>query len=81
MAQEIITLREAAEECGLSVSHLRLLARSGRLEARKIGRDWVTTLDAVRRYMKNEYLRSRSPYKSRRSRGRNKGGMQLERQG
>ena len=65
VTEEIITLREAAEKCGLSVSHLRLLARSGRLKARKIGRDWVTTLDAVERYLKDEYLRSRSPYKSR----------------
>jgi excisionase family DNA binding protein len=69
VAEEIITLREAAQKCGLSVSHLRLLARTGRLQARKIGRDWVTTLEAVDRYLKDEYLRSRSPYKSRKPRG------------
>jgi len=71
VAEEIITLREAAQKCGLSVSHLRLLARTGRLQARKIGRDWVTTLEAVDRYLKDEYLRSRSPYKSGRRRARN----------
>jgi hypothetical protein len=64
MAEELITLREAADKCDLSVSHLRLLARTGRLKARKIGRDWVTTRHAVERYVKDEYLRSRSPYKS-----------------
>jgi len=69
VAEELITLREAAVKCGLSVSHLRLLARTGRLQARKIGRDWVTTLDAVQRYLKDEHLRSRSPYKSGRRRG------------
>ena len=67
MAKEIITLKEAAQICGLSVSHLRLLARTGRLQARRIGRDWVTTTEAVQRYMANEHLRSRNPYKSRRS--------------
>ena len=71
VAEELITLRQAADKCGLSVSHLRLLARTRRLQARKIGRDWVTTLDAVERYLKDEYLRSRSPYKAGRRRARN----------
>ena len=49
---------------GLSVSHLRLLARTGRLPARKVGRDWLTTVDDLQKYMSNEELRSRNPYKS-----------------
>jgi hypothetical protein len=31
----------------LSASHLRLLARTGRLKAQKLGRDWFTTEAAV----------------------------------
>ena len=49
---------------GLSVSHLRLLARTGRLPARKVGRDWLTTVDDLQNYISNEELRSRNPYKS-----------------
>jgi excisionase family DNA binding protein len=65
LSEDLITLREASKQCGLSTSHLRLLAKTGRLEARKMGRDWVTTAEAVERYMADTYLRSRNPYKSR----------------
>ncbi len=57
-------MAEAAALAGLSVSHMRYLARTDRLEARKIGRDWVTTRDAVLRYVKDDEARSRNPYKS-----------------
>ncbi len=50
-----ITLIQAANRFGLSVSYLRNIAASGRLKAHKIGRDWVTTETDVR-----EYLRSRT---------------------
>ena len=62
--EEIITLREAARKSGLSESHLRSLARSGRLNATKVGRDWVTTAEDLDKYLVNEELRSRNPYKS-----------------
>jgi len=48
---ELITLREAAEFCGLSHSHLRLLIRRGEIWGKKIGRDWFTTTQAVREYL------------------------------
>jgi excisionase family DNA binding protein len=51
----LLSLREAAERCGLSSSHLRLLVRSGDIWGRKLGRNWVTTEQAV-----NEYL-ARNP--------------------
>ena len=41
--ERLITLKAAADQFGLSYSHLRLLARTGRLAARKLGREWVTT--------------------------------------
>jgi len=48
---------------GLSASHLRLLARSGRIEAQKLGRDWFTTEAAVLAYLADEALRKKDPYK------------------
>ena len=54
---ELITLKEAAEFSGLSYSHLRLLARTGTIWAKKLGHNWFTTDQAV-----NEYLaRDRRP--------------------
>ena len=54
---ELISLNEAASKSGLSHSHLRLLARSGEIWAKQLGRSWFTTERAV-----NEYLaRDRRP--------------------
>ena len=65
-SEELIPLSEAAAVSGLSLKHLGLLARQGKLEARKIGRNWVTTRKAVSRYVRDAAKRSRDPYKSRR---------------
>jgi len=48
---DLITLPVAAQICGLSHDHLRRLAGSGDLWAKKIGRDWMTTEMAVREYL------------------------------
>ena len=45
--------KEAANRLKLSQEHVRLLARSGLIKARKIGRDWVV-LDL-------SYTRKRKP--------------------
>ena len=66
MSDELISLAEAAAMSGLSLKHLGLLARQGRLKARKIGRNWVTTKQAVADYVRDSVMRSRDPYKSRR---------------
>ncbi len=68
MADDLLSLREAAARTGLSASHLRLLARSGRIKAQKLGRDWFTTEAAVVAYLADEALRSRDPYKRQRGR-------------
>jgi hypothetical protein len=47
---ELINLKEAADSSGFSVSYLRDIATSGRLRAKKIGRDWLTTRAAVEHY-------------------------------
>ena len=48
---ELIPLSEAAKISGLSHDHLRRLAGSGELWATKIGRNWVTTRQAVGEYL------------------------------
>ena len=50
-ADKLISLAEAAEICGLSAGHLRLLVSQNKLWGTKIGRNWVTTEQAVRDYM------------------------------
>ena len=45
--------REAAEILGLSQDHVKLLARKGLIEAKKIGRDWVV--------INLDYKRKRKP--------------------
>ena len=44
--------KEAAEKLGLSQDHIRLLARQGVIEAKKIGRDWVVLELAYKRKRK-----------------------------
>ena len=50
-AARLISLSEAAELFGLSHSHLRKLAREGKLRAQQVGRYWVTTEEAVKEYL------------------------------
>src|SRR5207237_9978094 len=45
---------------------LRLLAERGKLRARKIARNWVTTAEAVTEYLTDEEKRSKDPYKNKR---------------
>ncbi len=54
-------MAEAAAYSKLSASHLRLLARTGTLEAWKLGQDWFTTRKAVDRYLRDEARRKRGP--------------------
>lgn len=61
---ELIPLSEAAAMSGLTPRHLNHLARTGRLWARKIGRNWVTTRAAVEDYLGDTEKRSRNPYKN-----------------
>jgi hypothetical protein len=48
---ELLTLAEAAERSGKSTSTLRTQIKRGILPGRKIGRDWVITAGALRRYI------------------------------
>lgn len=40
-ASEWVNTSEGAELTGLSIDYVRRLARAGRVEARKVGRDWL----------------------------------------
>ena len=57
--ENLISLAEAASICGLSPDHLRRLAEQGKLNAQKIGRNWVTTKQALADYMINRNPRGR----------------------
>jgi len=50
-AKRLISLAEAADISGLSPGHLRLLVRRGVVWGRKLGRNWVTTEEAVKEYV------------------------------
>lgn len=66
MEEELISLAEAAAVSGLTIKHLGLLARRGTLKAKKIGRNWVTTREAVAEYSRDSFKRSKDPYKRKR---------------
>ena len=58
---ELIPLSKAAEISGLSHDHLRRLAEQGDIWATKLGRNWVTTEQAVHEYLAKD--RRRGPKK------------------
>lgn len=64
--KEFISLAEAAAISGFTIKHLGLLARRGSLRAKKIGRNWVTTREAVAEYVGDSFKRSKNPYKRKR---------------
>jgi len=49
---ELISLSEAVEISGLSPSQIRLLVSGGVIWGKKLGRNWFTTSQAVKDYLK-----------------------------
>ena len=47
-----ISLREAAKYCSYSQDYLKLRARQGKFRAVKIGRNWVTTKEWLKDYLR-----------------------------
>lgn len=45
-----ITVAEAAQKTGYSVSMIQRLLRTGRIKGIKVSRDWLTTLNAVKNF-------------------------------
>jgi len=62
---QLISLREAAKLSGLSASHLRLLVSRGDIWGQKIGRNWVTTAQAVQEYVAQDHRPGPKPRKPR----------------
>ena len=62
---ELISLRDASELSGLSAGHLRLLVSQGKLWGTKIGRNWVTTTQAVEEYLAQDRRPGPKPKKPR----------------
>ena len=48
---DLISTREAANISGFSQEHIALLIRKGELWGKKIGRNWVTSEKAIRKYL------------------------------
>ena len=57
--QDFISVSEAAKNTPYSTEYLSLLCRKKKLEARKIGRNWYTTREAVKKYLAKQ-IASRS---------------------
>ena len=51
--QKFLTLAEIAAKTSFSADYLNLLARQGKLEAHKEKRNWLTSLEAVSRYLES----------------------------
>ncbi len=49
-SERYMSLAQLGQGTGYEAKHLNLLARTGRLEAHKDGRNWVTTKEALTRY-------------------------------
>lgn len=57
---ELLSLKEASELSPYSADYLNLLARKGKLKARKIGRDWLITKIDLLEYLRKQQLDSKS---------------------
>src|ERR1035437_6897090 len=53
-----ISIQEAAHHAPYSQEYLSLLARRGKIFAKKIGRNWYTTHEALERYISEQALLS-----------------------
>jgi excisionase family DNA binding protein len=60
---ELISLQEAAQIGRLSADHLRRLVERGGLWGKKIGRNWVTSKQAVFDYLSKNRQPGRKPKK------------------
>lgn len=61
---DLIALQEAAQIAGLSADHLRRLVERGDLWGKKIGRNWVTSRQAILNYIAKDRQPGRKPKKS-----------------
>ena len=62
--EDLITLEEAAKISGFTTRHLRKLASSGDIWAKKLGHNWFTTAKSVEGYLVRERKPGPKPKKS-----------------
>lgn len=55
--EKFLPLKEISKQTPYSAKYLNLLARKGKLEAHKKGRNWQSSLEAVERYIENRKRR------------------------
>jgi hypothetical protein len=60
---ELLSLKEASSISPYSADYLNLLARKGKIKARKIGRDWLITKADLFSYLRRQHVESRSRLK------------------
>lgn len=54
LTSKLISVPQASRISGLTPSFIRRLLRRGDIEGIRIGRDWATTEEAIRKYLKQE---------------------------
>lgn len=52
--EDLITTREGASFSGFTQEHIALLLRKGEIWGKKIGRNWVTTKQAIQEYLSRD---------------------------
>jgi excisionase family DNA binding protein len=52
--EDLISTKEAASLSGFTQEHVALLLRRGEMWGKKIGRNWVTTKQAVQEYLSRD---------------------------
>ncbi|NWJ97267.1 MAG: hypothetical protein HXX20_15895 [Chloroflexi bacterium] len=55
---ELISIIEASKLSGFSHVYLKEIAGSGRLRAKKMGRDWFTTMEAIAEFKKSRSFKN-----------------------
>jgi len=50
----LIGMEEAALYTGFTTRHIRLLLYKGKIQGKKIGRDWITTIEEINKYLNQE---------------------------
>ncbi len=61
LTSRLISVAEASRISGLSASFIRRLLQNGVMEGVKVGRNWLTTREAIREYLATERRRGPKP--------------------
>ncbi len=56
-----ITTKEAAERTGYNIEYIRRLIRSGKVDCKKFGRDWMVSLASLKLHKATTKPRGKKP--------------------